>query len=112
MNASVDIYAVVTYCKGMNKIIISKKAQKLIKQIPRHVSNKLKLWIKDVEKYGIGEVRKIPGYNDKPLSGGRKNQRSVRLSRAYRGFYIEYKEIIEKETIDIVNIIEVNNHDY
>lgn len=96
----------------MNQVLISKKALKSLKQLPKHIVKKLQLWIMDVENLGIEEVRKVPGYHDEPLSRDRENQRSVRLSKSYRGFYIEYEEVIGEKKIDIINVIEVNKHDY
>jgi proteic killer suppression protein len=55
---------------------------------------------------GIWESRKIPGYHDEPLRGDRQGQRSVRLNRAYRVFYIEADNKIE------ILVIEVNKHEY
>jgi toxin HigB-1 len=45
--------------------------------------------MKNVEEYGIVKIRKVPGYHDEPLSNPRKGQRSIRLSRTYRAFYVE-----------------------
>ncbi len=55
---------------------------------------------------GIRQVKKISGYHDEPCQGNRKDQRSIRLSKAYRAFYIEKKDIIT------ISVIEVNKHDY
>ena len=56
----------------------------------------------------MSEVRKIPGYHDEPLQGDRKGQRSIRLSKLYRAIYI----IDRSGQMEIVEIIEVNKHDY
>ncbi|MFH2065336.1 MAG: type II toxin-antitoxin system mRNA interferase toxin, RelE/StbE family [Pseudomonadota bacterium] len=90
----------------MNKIVISKKAQKQLKKIPDHIQRNLQIWASQVEMMGINEVRKIKGYHDEPLLADRKWQRSVRLSKAYRAFYIEHENSI------IIEVIEVNKHDY
>jgi len=90
----------------MNKIIINRKAQKQIKKLPNYVLTKLQRWAEDVEEFGIEEIRKIPGYHDEPLLADRKDQRSIRLSKAYRAFYIEHKNKI------IIEVIEVNKHEY
>jgi len=52
-------------------------------------------------------VRKVRGYHDEPLSGDREGQRSFRLSRGWRGFYV-----IEGDDVQLVMVIEVNKHDY
>ncbi len=90
----------------MNKVIFSKKAQKQLKKVPLHIVRNLQVWSGQVETVGIIEVRKTPGYHDEPLYGDKKGQRSIRLSRAYRAFYIERNDHI------VIEVIEVNKHDY
>jgi len=90
----------------MNQVKINKKAQKQIKILPDHILRKLQKWIIDVEIFGIEEIRGVPGYHDEPLRGNRVGQRSIRLSKAYRAFYIEHDDTI------IIEVIEVNKHDY
>lgn len=84
-------------------------AKKDIRKVPLHVQTKLFGWVDDVEKRGVEEVRKTPGYHDEPLKGKRKGQRSIRLTIAYRAIYIEKKD--ERE-IEFVSVEEVNKHDY
>ncbi|MBF0203847.1 MAG: hypothetical protein HQK67_05920 [Desulfamplus sp.] len=90
----------------MNQVIINKNAQKQLQKLPLHIVRKLQLWAEQVEMLGIREVRKISGYHDEPLQANRIGQRSVRLSKAYRAFYIEHENDI------IVEVIEVNKHEY
>jgi len=90
------------------EVILGRQAKKDIKKIPRHVTIKLFEWIEQVSIDGIREVRKIPGYHDEPLSGKRKDQRSIRLSKGYRAFYIENSS----GEMEIIEIIEVNKHAY
>jgi len=90
----------------MNRITLSKKAQKQLKNVPSHIEGKFQLWVRTVEKCGIEDTRKISGYHDEPLKGKRFGQRSVRLSKAYRAIYIEKQESI------IIEVIEVSKHDY
>jgi proteic killer suppression protein len=61
-----------------------------------------------VELEGIVEVRKISGYHDEPLKGDRHGQRSVRLSKSYRAIY----EKRSKGSLNIIDVVEVNKHDY
>ena len=68
----------------------------------------LTAWVDDIETRGLDEVRKIRGYHDEALRGKRKDQRSIRLSRAYRAIYV-LKELGE---LKLVNIEEVTKHDY
>ncbi len=90
----------------MNKVILHKRVQKQIKKLPAHIVLNLKTWMTTVEEDGITETRKLSGYHDEPLAGNRKGQRSFRLAKAYRGFYIEHDDKI------IIEVIEVNKHDY
>ncbi|MCG8639157.1 MAG: type II toxin-antitoxin system mRNA interferase toxin, RelE/StbE family [Desulfobacterales bacterium] len=90
----------------MNTVILNKKAQKQIKKVPAHIARKLLIWAEQVEMLGIEEIRKIPGIHDEPLRGNRENQRSIRLSKSYRAFYIEHDDTI------VIEVIEVNKHDY
>ena len=77
-------------------------------KIPVYIVRKLEYWINAVEEYGIEIVRKVPGYHDEPLKGNRKGQRSIRLNKSYRAIYIETKT----HEIQLIQIIEVNKHDY
>lgn len=90
----------------MNQVILNKKAEKQLKKLPNYIRKNFQLWVKTVESIGIEETRKIKGYHDKPLQWERKGQRSTRLSKAYRAFYIEHEDKI------IIEVIEVNKHDY
>ena len=90
----------------MNQVILNKKAQEQIKKLPAHVANKIQRWAEQVEALGIEMIRKQPGYHDEPLKGTRVGQRSIRLSKAYRAFYVEHEDMI------IIEVIEVNKHDY
>lgn len=91
---------------------LTKRAQKDLRKVPKHVSKKLFRWMDDVEEDGLQEVRRVPGYHDEPLKGERKGQRSIRLSRSYRAIY-EIK-IDDELEVDIVfaSVEEVNKHDY
>ncbi|MDH4468796.1 MAG: hypothetical protein QE271_12125 [Bacteriovoracaceae bacterium] len=53
-------------------------------------------------------MRKIPGFHDEPLKGNRIGQRSIRLSKSYRAIYEERS----KGTFNIIDVVEVNKHDY
>jgi len=102
----IDSYVNLTYDGNMNKVVLNKKAQSQIKKIPKYIKGKLITWMKNVEEYGIVEIRKVTGYHDEPLGHPRKGQRSIRLSRAYRAFYVERDDKI------VIEVIEVNKHDY
>lgn len=61
-----------------------------------------------IEDHGIEAMRHVKGYHDEPLHGHRKGQRSARLNRGYRVFYIE----TDHGEITIIGVLEVNKHDY
>jgi proteic killer suppression protein len=85
------------------------KVQHLLNgKLPHHVVKKLMTWIKMVEIRGLIETRKIIGYHDEPLQGRRFGERSIRLNKGYRAFYRENKDGF----IVIVEVIEVNKHEY
>jgi hypothetical protein len=54
--------------------------EKVLAKLPKQVLVKLHLWITLVGEHGVEEVRKIPGYHDKPSLGRRAGQRSIRLT--------------------------------
>jgi toxin HigB-1 len=87
---------------------LTKRAVKDLKKVPAHIKSKLLLWVDAVERTGVYEVRKIVGYHDEPLSGERKGQRSIRLSKGYRAIY----SISKSGAMEIVSIEEVNKHEY
>ena len=90
------------------KVSISEPAKKDLKKVPQYIAIKLHHWIEAVSHDGLLEVRKISGYHDEPLHGKRKGQRSIRLNKAYRAIY----ELNTNGQMEIVEIMEVNKHDY
>lgn len=91
---------------------ISKAAARDLRRVPRHVVIKLMGWVASVEDQGLELVRKIPGYHDEPLHGKRAGQRSIRLSRDYRAFYVIRGRSTGEQIIKFVLIEEVNKHEY
>ncbi len=96
-----------TYSVFMDKVSF-RKVKKTLKILPVHILRNLQRWAMQVEMLGINEARKTPGYHDEPLKGKRKGQRSIRLSKAYRAFYTEYKY----EGVNTISIEEINKHEY
>lgn len=90
------------------KVLLADDLDKKLYKLPKQVTNKLKVWERQVKFLGIREVRKIKGYHDEPLYGYRKEQRSFRLNKAYRGFYITNKD----GKVEIVEVIDINKHKY
>lgn len=90
------------------RVMVTDSALKDLRKVPDFISEKLMSWIDRVEFFGINEVRKIKGFHDEPLAGDRKGQRSIRLNRSYRAIYIQSQD----QELLLVEIIEVNKHDY
>ena len=90
------------------QISLSKQAHKDLRRVPGFIVDKLQVWIDGVLYDGLSRVRKIPGYHDEPLQGKRFGQRSIRLSKSYRMIY----RIDEDDSIELIEILEVNKHDY
>lgn len=91
----------------IHEVVISKRALKDLKKVPRTILDKLQSWIEAIEIEGLREIRKLPGFHDEPLKGKRKGQRSIRLNRSYRAIYT-----INKGSVEFVLVEEVNNHEY
>jgi toxin HigB-1 len=79
---------------------------KQLRKVPTQIKEALRYWVEAVQLLGIREVRRLPGHHDEPLRGNRAGERSVRLNRSYRVFYVETREGIE------ITVIEVNKHEY
>ncbi len=91
----------------LNRVVLSRQAQKDLATVPKHVAVKLQDWVEDVEDRGLEEVRKIPGYHDEPLKGALKRLRSIRLSKSYRAYYR-----IVKDGVEFVRVERINKHVY
>ena len=103
-----DIVPIIGVHLGMIfKVEFSKQAKRDVRKIPSFIVDKLETWVDAVERDGLEEVRKLPGYHDELLKGDRKGQRSIRLNRAYRAIYV-----IVREKIEFVRIEEVTKHEY
>ena len=78
-------------------------------KVPKHIVINLMDWVDDVRELGLRETRKISSYHDEPVKGKeRAGQRSIRLSKSWRAFYI----IDKTGTIEFVEVMEINNHEY
>lgn len=92
----------------INRVLLSSQARKDLRKVPRHILNKLDVWIDSVEREGLENVRRIPGFHDEPLKGQRVGQRSIRLSRAWRAIY----EVLTDQRVSFVSVMEVTHHEY
>jgi proteic killer suppression protein len=92
----------------IRQVRLSNSAKRALRKVPGYIADKLETWVDAVERDGLAEVRKIPGYHDEPLKGDRHGQRSIRLSRDYRAIYtVNYDGIVE-----FVSVEEVSKHEY
>lgn len=87
---------------------LSRLSKRQIKSVPFHIASKLQYWVALVEKEGLSVARRVKGFNDEALVGNRAGQRSIRLNSAYRAIYREQKDGL----IHIVEVLEVNKHEY
>lgn len=92
----------------ITEIQITKSALKDLKTSPLYIQEKFRAWIVAVNKSGIEETRKRPGWHDEPLLGKRKRQRSIRLNKQWRAIYV----IKKNGTIEFVEVMEVMPHEY
>ena len=90
------------------EVVITRQAEKQLRKIPSHVALKLAAWVDGVKHNGLMETRKLPGFHDEPLYGKRKSERSIRLSKSYRAFYVVAKD----GSIHVAKVMEVNKHEY
>jgi proteic killer suppression protein len=91
------------------QVILSKRATKDLQKIPRFLQVNFHRWVTYLTEVGYEETQKVKGFHDEPLKGLREGQRSVRLNRAYRVFY---QVIAETQEVIILNILEINKHEY
>lgn len=89
-------------------ITISKQALKDMRRTPQHLQEKFRAWLVAVNKSGLEETRKRPGWHDEPLLGDRKGQRSIRLNKQWRAIYI----IKANGDVEFIEVTEVMPHEY
>jgi proteic killer suppression protein len=87
---------------------LSPQAKRDLRKVPAYILDKFEGWVKAVEREGLRQVQRIPGYHDEPLKGKRSVQRSIRLNKAYRAVYI----LKNKKEIEFLWVEEVNKHEY
>lgn len=93
----------------MSKVVWKDKVDKQLEKIPSYIRDKFHYWVDLVERYGVGDVRKIKGFRDESLKGSLVGLRSVRLNRSYR---VLYKQIDEMLEIELIEVLGVSNHEY
>jgi len=86
----------------------SKHVDRQLEKLPKNIGKKLYAWADLVRISGILAIRTHSGFHDEPLKGQRLGQRSIRLNRSYRAIYVEKHD----GTLEFLEVIEVNKHDY
>ena len=89
------------------RVVIGKQAGKDLERMQRYIADIFLAWVLDVEKRGIEEVRKVPGYHDELCQGKLKGLRSIRLTKGYRAYYR-----IERKQIEFIFVEGVDKHVY
>lgn len=92
----------------IHDVELSRRAEKQLVNVPRHVARKLLARVEAVEEDGLEVVRRIPGFHDQPLRGKRAEQRSIRLDRRWRAIY----RMVKGDEVNIARIDEVIRHEY
>jgi proteic killer suppression protein len=92
----------------VREVRLSKSAKSDLRKVPAYIADKLGTWVDAVERDGLHEVRKVPGYHDEPLKGARLGQRSIRLSRHYRAI----STVKHEGTVEFASVEEVSKHGY
>lgn len=84
----------------------SHHVEKLISKnrLPKLVEEKFQKWVSEVEKKGLDEVRKVPGYHDEPIRS-LPGRRSVRLGDGFRACY----ESVIENSVTILKIITISS---
>lgn len=105
-----DLYAKKAYNEIMTKrkVKISKKAEKQLRAVQQSIYSAYKLWLSVILSEGVKGLRSYAGFKDHALTGNRKGERASRLSRTMRIIY----KVTNNGEIELIDIIEVNSHDY
>lgn len=87
-----------------SKVFLSHDVDKLISKnrLPPSVKQKFLKWKESVEREGIQEIRKVPGFHDKPLKVD-PQIRSVRLNDGYRVIY-RAEKTGDQEVLQVMDI--------
>lgn len=92
----------------ITEVQITKHALKDLKSTPLYIQEKFRAWVVAVNKSGLDETKKRPGWHDEPLLGRRKGQRSIRLNKQWRAIYV----IRDNGIIEFIEVTEVMPHEY
>ena len=87
-------------------ILEHRDLDKVCRKLPETIVKKYELWKDIVFRHGPEKLKEFPGFRDEFLKGGRKGQRSSRLSLQYRVVYS-----VERETVTVF-VLEIMPHSY
>ena len=96
----------------IQRVVISRQAEKDLRRAPQHISAKFLAWVDDVEERGLEEVRKVPGWHDHPLKGQLRGRRAISLSRQWRAIYVVKQNASGGKTIEFAEVEEIHPHAY
>lgn len=105
-NKLVEKYSTMEYFG--DQVNWSDRVGKQLDRLPEQIQKKFHQWVESVRLMGVYKVRKRLSLHDEPLKGHREGQRSVRLNKAYRAIYFE----VENGELRVIQVIEVNKHEY
>lgn len=91
----------------IHDVRLTRGVRKQLGLAPDYIQTKLEIWVRQVHRYGLEEVRKISGFHDEPFKGRRPGQRSIRLNRSWRAIY----RVVKEETAFVL-LEEVIHHAY
>jgi proteic killer suppression protein len=92
----------------IRNVLWQKSVSKQLERLPAHTARKFYAWVTAVKLAGLRSERTSSGFHDEPLKGTRLGQRSIWLSCEYRANYVERRD----GTIEFLEVIEVNKHEY
>ena len=87
-------------------ILEHRELDKICRKLPEAIVKKYELWKDIVFRHGPEKLKEFPGFHDEALKGGRKGQRSSRLSLHYRVIYSVEREVVT------VFVLEITPHSY
>lgn len=97
----------------ITRVDIAKAVTKALRKLPKSIKDNFLFWMQRVRDEGLEKVRETPGYHDEPIDAGpHAGQRSVRLNRAYRMFYVIKTDETGEQKVEFVFVEEINKHEY
>lgn len=91
----------------IKRVVLCRRVERQLENLPKFIGDKFFGWVCEVERVGLQQVRKVPGYHDEPLKGVLNGLRSIRLSRSYRAYYR-----IMNDHAKFVKVERIDKHEY